>query len=136
MFRVSIQIAVIGALAGIATACGLTEKKFEKKLITAQCELYEECSPTEFGAEFEDVKACEDAVGVSSDIDLAYYEDCDFVKDEAKDCLKAIESLPCEAEEADYVDFNNSCHNVWICEGGIVPVNTEPGNTSTSDTDT
>jgi len=126
MRRIVSLIALSALLVGGLTAClGLTEKKFEKKVIKAQCEQYESCSPTEFDAEFESVKDCEEAVAAQSEADLDYYDDCDFVRDEAKDCLKAIENLPCEAEEADYVDFNNSCHNVWVCEGGAVVNDTD-----------
>jgi len=117
MVRVAFQFTALAALVGVTTACGLTEKKFEKKVIKAQCQLYQECSATDFDIEYESLKDCEDAVETQNSTDLDLYDDCDFVRDEAKDCLKAIENLPCEAEEADYVDFMNSCYNVWVCDG-------------------
>ena len=118
MRRLITQTAVPAIALGGLTAClGLTERKFEKKVIKAQCEQYQDCSPTEFDAEFDSIKDCEDAVASESASALAFYDDCDYVRDEAKDCLKAIEGLPCEAVDADYVDFYNSCFNVWVCEG-------------------
>jgi hypothetical protein len=131
MIRQVLKFSAVFAAAGMVSGClGLTENKFEKKVIKAQCEKYQDCSPTDFDAEFDSLKSCQDAVAAESDSDLDYYEDCDFIRDEAKDCLKAIESLPCEAEEADYVDFNNSCFNVWVCEGSgtsdLSPTDSQP----------
>jgi hypothetical protein len=132
MIRQVLQFGVaLGALGALTACLGLTENKFEKKVIKAQCEKYQDCAPTDFDAEFDSLKACQDAVTTENESDLSYYDDCDFVRDEAKDCLKAIESLPCEAEDADYVDFNNSCFNVWVCEGSGTDATLVTGSDST-----
>ncbi len=134
MVRTVFQLVVLSATAGVLTAClGLTENKFERKVAKAQCELYERCQPTDFDAEYDSIGDCTKAVDGSSETDLDYYDDCDYVRDEAKDCLKAIEGLPCEAEEADYVDFNNSCFNVWICEGAPLPGDDDDDEEETTD---
>ena len=66
MVRVTTQFAALTAVAGILVACGLNEKKFEKKLIKAQCELYEDCLATEFAIEFSDLKTCIEAAPFTS----------------------------------------------------------------------
>ena len=103
------RIAGLMALSGCGIF-GMTEQKFVDRLIDAQCDFYEECIAIYFQEYFEDSDEC---VEMFSDyIDLDYYQDCDFDKAAAKECLKAYQDL---AKSCDYEQSYDACDDVWDC---------------------
>lgn len=100
-----------GCLVALAalTACGTSAGSFPEDYGRVLCDRQKECYPTEFDAEYDNEGECReeaDALFVLFDFD-----ECDFDRAEANDCLGELRSRSCEELEND--DAFDACARVY-----------------------
>lgn len=106
------RIAGLMALSGCGIF-GMSEQKFVDQIVDAQCDFYEECLGMYFQEYFENTGEC---VEMFSDyIDLDYYEDCDYDKSAAKECLKAYQEIAKSCDYEEMYESYEACGDVWDC---------------------
>jgi len=95
----------------------VNEKNFLEKYSEALCTFEDECNRSVFLEEWDDVDDCvDDQLDIIDDADLDL-EDCDFDKDNAKDCLATIKDATEDCEAEDIADADE-CGEVFDCDGG------------------
>ena len=98
-------------LAMLVTACGLNEEKFEDQYAEAFCGWLEDCA--KLSAQHGTMESCITAEKIFADETLTP-DECEFNKDEAKECLEEIaENDDCVIEDA----IPRECLAVSTCTG-------------------
>jgi len=102
----------VWALALLTLAgCGMSPKKFAKEYAKGACSYFAECEPDYLEYYGGDEKECVEEYEDYYDADD--YEDCEFDKKKAKECIKAIKELgkSCSFDDVDY----DACNDVYDC---------------------
>ncbi|MBN1335410.1 MAG: hypothetical protein JXB39_05570 [Deltaproteobacteria bacterium] len=105
------RIPAVSALVFLA-ACGPSRDNFIDAYIETVCEKVLECQEEDDSIQFDDQAECEGFFGVFIDDDA--FEDCDYDKGAARDCLDAIEELDCDFDE-EGLEAVDACEDVWDC---------------------
>jgi hypothetical protein len=104
--RVAIALTVL-------TGCAVTEQNFPDRYAGAVCSQWRSCDEEQFYSDFEDVPECEDDVSVVVRETLDLFSLCEFVPEDARECLQAIRSSTCA--EVEQFDFDGRCDGFVDC---------------------
>jgi hypothetical protein len=103
------------SLFALLAACGLSRDNFFDKFNGAVCEWTMECDEEDGDVVWDDQNECEEHYPiVIHESDYDNYDDCDFDKDAAKDCLDAVRNLGCDLTK-ELSDHPEVCDKVWDC---------------------
>ena len=98
----------------LACAPRANEDNFNDKYAEAICDAYESCIRSEFLESYDDHEECVDQFIEDFEDQSDYYKDCDFVPEQATDCLQSLKEFKrtCEYQDFDYDD----CDRAWDCK--------------------
>jgi hypothetical protein len=96
----------------LIAACGPSRADFVDEYIEALCEWAMDCQEEEGRIVYEDQEECEEFGGTI--IDESDFDDCDYDKDAAKECIDAVRNLDCEPSD-DFFEDMEVCDKVWTC---------------------
>ena len=98
----------------LLTACGATEKNWNKKSAKAFCKFEKRCNKSDFFYTYPDVDTCTEAnLTMLENLD-SYYSACLFDKKMANQCLDALGSR-CKVAAAEFEERFDPCYKVWDC---------------------
>lgn len=115
------RIGLLFAMVGLLGSCGLNETRYNKKVAKAYCKWEERCDSADFYANFDTVGACADAQEAQlTKLDAYYAASCVFNKDQARDCLKALDT-GCQKSAVEFNELFAPCYAVWDCAQDFTP---------------
>ncbi len=133
MFGWRSRLVGVAALLALGSACGMTEKKFFKKLYKEQCDYQFACYEAASTASWTDEKGCRDVYSANADAGLEYFDGCRFKRSAAKECLKTLRKAGCGPAEQDIVASACDERTIWECleDGALPPTGTATGTATT-----
>jgi hypothetical protein len=98
----------------LLVACGPSRNDFYNEYWTLLCEKMETCDDG-FSDSWSSVDACVEAMDDEEATLEKRYEDCDYDKDEAQECLHLLDSMECDAYPDALADVEAACAEVHRC---------------------
>lgn len=97
------------------SACGPSRENFYGAFAEAMCEKWEECLEDDFEdyTDYEDADECIDEAMEDEDDfteEIVEDDDCEYDKDKASDCIKAIKDVDCGDDEEDFIEDLNDAY--------------------------
>lgn len=98
------------------SACAPSRDNFFNAYWEAMCDKKAECSET-FENKYASVEECVEVMDDDEQDLNDQYEECDYDKDEAKECLQLIEDIDCDENyPSGFEQVNEACIEVFSCE--------------------
>jgi hypothetical protein len=94
---------------------GVTKSNWGDQYAQKSCAFSKRCAPILFYYAYDDMDECKDEYLDAWEDSEDYYDDCDFDKDKAQDCLNKMSSTTCKEAGEDYEDVFEDCAEVWDC---------------------
>lgn len=98
-----------------AVSCKLDEERWPAKIAKAECKFAERCNAASFYYNYRDVDTCvEHELRIWEEHTEFYEKDCIFDRDQARDCLDAL-NRRCKSAGREYDQLFAACFEVWDC---------------------